>query len=110
MADTISDLLKQDFGFTGVLGGPEFDKFPKWKQKIADNLLELGMSYRIAKINLVTATDKSDQYNKLVRGYVHGTHSSMPLWAKPGNVEDLLLMFEMLRAEIKRAISIYEEH
>lgn len=109
MSEKISDQLREEFGFTGVLGGPEYDKFPEWKKKVADNILELGMSYRIAKFNLVTATDLSDQYNRQVRKYLNGTISSMPLWAKPGSVKDLLLMFEMLRAEIKRAIRIYAE-
>ncbi len=109
MAEKISDQLREDFGFTGVLGGPEYKEFPEWKKKVADNILELGMSYRIAKINLMTATDLSDQYNRQIRKYLNGTISSMPLWAKPGNAKELLLMFEMLKAEIRRAIRIYSE-
>lgn len=107
MSEKISDLIGEDFNFWGSYGGREYDNFPAWKKKVADNILDLSMSYQIAKINLMTATDKSDQYNREVRKYLNGTTSSMPLWAKPGKVEELLLMFEMLKAEIVRAIRIY---
>lgn len=107
MSEKISDLLSKEFGLYGFLGGTEYDSFPEWKQKAADNLLELGMTYRIAKINLVTAMEKSDQYHKAVRNYVNGTSSNIPLWAKPGRIEELLMMFETVKAEIIRTIKIY---
>ena len=104
---SVGELLKEDFGATVVLGGEEYDNFPAWKQLVADHLLEVTLSYRIMKINVVSATKKTDQYNKAVNDFVSGKITMMPLWAKPGNTEEILLAYQLLREEIRRLISVY---
>ena len=105
---SVGEMLKEDFGATVVLGGDEYENFPSWKQLAADHLLEVGLSYKIMKINVMSAVKLTDQYNKAVRDFVNGKIAMMPLWAKPGNTEELFLSYQLLREEIKRLISVYD--
>lgn len=107
MNEKISDDLKEWFGFQGVLGGPEYDSFPAWKQLVADALLAKGMDYRIVSINMDTACDSAIQYAKEVRKTVNDPELAVPLWAKFPNVEKLYHTRCMLAENIQMLIKIY---
>lgn len=107
MNDKISNLLEDDFGFKLVLDGEEYDKLPAWKQAITDQLLELAMSYKIVKINLDTACKKTTEYAKFVEKFTNNKIQSIPVWSTPGDVEGLLLMYQLSRGNIERLIRLY---
>ena len=107
MSDKISDLLAEDFGFQGFLGGPEYDNFPSWKKAAADALLEKGMSYRIAKINLNTACVQTQHYVNHVKKFGLLERKTIPVWSKPGDISGLLLLFQMITSQLKDLIRIY---
>lgn len=108
MPQKISDMLNEEFGFTGVLGGPEYENFSALKQLVCDQLLAQGLSYRIFKINLDTACKKTKNYAGHVEKYISGELDVIPLWSKPGDVEGLLVGFKFLKAEIERLIRCYD--
>lgn len=108
MSQTISEMLKEEFGFTGVLGGPEYKEFSALKQLVCDQLLDQGIAYRVFKINLDAACKKTKKHASHVEKYIAGELRTIPLWSKPGDVEGLLIGFQFLKAEIERLIRCYD--
>jgi len=108
LSQKISDLLKEEFGFTGSLGGSDYENFSEIKKLVCDQLLAQGIAYRMFKINLDTACKKSKQYAGHVEKYISGELEVIPLWSKPGDVEGLLVGFQFLKAEIERLIRCYD--
>lgn len=108
MSQKISDMLREEFGFSGSIGGPEYEQFSELKKLVCDQLLSQGIAYRMFKINLNTACTKTKKYAEHVEKYISGELEMIPAWSKPGDVEGLLVGFQFLKAEIERLIRCYD--
>lgn len=107
MRPVVSTMLRDEFGFEGVLGGEEYEKFPAWKKDVADLLLSKGIEYFIAKENFREAAKQEKKYIEAATELYFGKARMMPLWAKSTNVQEFVLVLEMLKNFIDRLIKIY---
>jgi len=108
LSQKISEMLEEEFGFTGTIGGSEYESFSPLKQFVCDQLLAEGIAYRMIKSNLETACMRTKKYASHVEKYISGDLETIPLWSKPGDVEGLLVGFQLLKAEIERLIRCYD--
>jgi hypothetical protein len=100
--------LNEELGFTGALGGPEYDKFPEWKRLVADQLLEAGIRYRSDKEKFNSAAGRARQYIAAAQKVVKREWTMIPIGLSMPDMEYLTQDVVLARIQIEILIKLYD--